>query len=267
VRSSSLYRKYNDDVPQYLRDRPRRLIDDLRKKMASVETSIIGGIQMKSDGVFIVPARGGRPAHEVVFGDESTCCSCTCMSFQRTQLLCIHFCAVFRAMPEWSFDRVSPIYTQSPLLTLDEDILQVGTSSLQTSEIVASERRMAIPNRLKLLKSEQEKARSLLQNMIELTYSINDVDMIQNLVQCLEPMHKDLSESLSPQPVTDESVSDGATPHPMDSGKRKCKIQFKRYVLPQKKRVLEYSPQVLEVHVIDGSNIGDVTASGPTFTV
>jgi len=126
MRSSSLYRKYNDDVPSYLRDRPRRLVDDMRKKMRSLEASVIAGVRMKSQGVFIVPARGIRPFHDVVFGSESVCCSCTCQSFQRTQLLCVHFCAVFRAFPEWSFDRVSPIYTRSPLLLLDDDLLHAA---------------------------------------------------------------------------------------------------------------------------------------------
>jgi len=40
-------------------------------------------------------------------------------------------------------------------------------------------------------------------------------------------------------------------------------------MLPQKKRTSEESPQVnvIEVHVIDGSYVADVTACGPTFTV
>jgi len=46
VRSSSLYRKYNDDVPQYLRNRPRRLIDDMRKKMVSLDSGAITGVQV-----------------------------------------------------------------------------------------------------------------------------------------------------------------------------------------------------------------------------
>jgi hypothetical protein len=126
VRSSSLYRRYNDDVPVYLRNRPRRLIDYMRKKMLSVDIAAAAGIQVTSgDGVFLVPASGGsgRPPFEVSFGSESACCSCTCVSFQRTRLLCKHFCAVFHAVPGWTFDKVSPLYTNNPLLLLDEEVL------------------------------------------------------------------------------------------------------------------------------------------------
>lgn len=268
MRSSSLYRKYNDDVPQYLRNRPRRLIDDMRKKMIALENGIIAGVQMKSDGVFLVSARGTRPPHEVVFGDESTFCSCSCMSFQRTQLLCTHFCAVFRALPEWSFDRVSPLYTQSSLLTLDEDILQAGASSLNS--IVASpELKLASPCPAKMLKSEKQRARLLLRNVFEMTYRISDVSLLRNLVGSLEPIHKEMEERLSAESVTHEPTSTGSSPLHMDNGRQKRKLEFKKYMLPQKRTASGDSSQlsVVEVHVIDGSDLGDVTASGPTFTV
>ena len=269
MRSSSLYRKYNDDVPQYLRNRPRRLIDDMRKKMISLESGVVAAVEMKSDGVFLVSARGSRPPHEVVFGDESTCCSCTCMSFQRTQLLCTHFCAVFRALPDWSFDRVSPIYTQSPLLTLDEDILQAGASSLQNSMVESTKQKLASPSRPKQLKSEKQKARMLLRSLFEMTYRVSDVSVMQNLVERLEPIRKEMSEHLSSHPDTHESASIDSSLVDKDDGSQKRKLQFKRYLLPQKRKATDKSPQVnvLEVHVIDGSGMTDVTASGPTFTV
>ena len=274
VRSSSLYRKYNDDVPQYLRNRPRRLIDDMRKKMIALETGVVAGVQMKSDrGVFLVPARGSRPSHEVVFGDESTFCSCTCQSFQRTQLLCVHFCAVFHAFPDWSFDRVCPLYTQSPLLTLDEDILQAGASSLARTGGEAAPEPMpeeASSNLPKLLKSERQKARVLLRKMFEMTYSVSDVDALQNLVRRLEPVYKEVSESLPrPSPVQPGCVD--PTLSRTGAGSRKRKLQLTRQTLPLKKGSATGSSQiglnVVEVHVIDGSAMGDVAASGPSFTL
>ena len=270
MRSSSLYRQYNDDVPQYLRNRPRCLIDDMRKKMISVETNVMASIEMKYDGVFLVTPRAGRPPHEVVFGDESTCCSCTCQSFQRTQLLCVHFCAVFRAFADWTFERVSPLYTQSPLLTLDEDILQASASFVPpTSSTLASETKLSSPNQLRLLRCEKQKARELLRSAFEMTYSLNDVNLLQKLVQHLQPVHKEMSEHLSAHRITDETTSKGSTLVERHSSRQKHKLQFKRYMLPQKKRVSENGSEVnvIEVHVIDGSEMTDVPVSGPTFTV
>ena len=264
MRSSSLYRKYNDDVPQYLRNRPRRLIDDMRKKMISLESGLISGVHMKSDGLFLVSARGSRPPHEVVFGSESTFCSCTCQSFQRTQLLCTHFCAVFRALPDWSFNRVSRLYTESPLLTLDEDILHAGDSSLQNSVMVSPESKLASRSPVKMLKSEQQKARLLLRNVYEMTYRVSDVTVLRKIVEHLEPIHKEMSECLStPSVSTDSALTQ------VDSSRQKRELQFERNMRPRKRRASDKTGQVnvVEVHLIDGSDMGDVTASGPTFTV
>jgi len=269
VRSLSLNRRYNDDVPQYLRNRPRRLIDDMRKKMVSLDSGAITGVHVKPDaaGVFLVSSRGSRPPHEVVFGDESTFCSCTCVSFQRTQLLCTHFCAVFRALPDWSFERVTPLYTQSPLLTLDEDILQSGASSLQDSvSVVPEEPKLASPVGPKLLKSEKQKARLLLRNVYEMTSRVSDVNVLQNLVSCLEPIHKEMSESVSP---TRDSVSTDAAQNEADGSGHKRKTEVQKCWMLRKRQASESSgpTSVVEVHVIDGSAMGDVTTSGPTFTV
>lgn len=260
VRSSSLYRRYSDDVPLYLRNRPRRIIDDMRKKMRSLQAFEVAGVRLKSPaGVFLVPARGsGRPPHEVVFGSETTCCSCSCQSFQRTQLLCIHFCAVFRALPDWTFNHVSPIYTQSPLLTLDEDILRSGVLSAPTPDEPTT---VPSPSLDRLMKAERQKARTLLRGMFEMTYRVDDVSMLQRLVHGLEPLHRDMSAQCSSSQT--------------DSGsKNKRQLQFKRYMLapppPSKKQRVMGSGQVnvVEVHVIDSCDVEDeVTASGPTYTV
>jgi len=262
MRSSSLYRKYNDDVPSYLRDRPRRLVDDMRKKMRSLEASVIAGVRMKSQGVFIVPARGIRPFHDVVFGSESVCCSCTCQSFQRTQLLCVHFCAVFRAFPEWSFDRVSPIYTRSPLLLLDDDLLHAAASSTtMTADVMSPEPKLSSPGVLKVLKSERQRARSLLQEVFDMTYTVSDVTLLQKLVRSLEPIQKQMSESLSAGSDTSESAATGSTP----PSERKRKLELSKVVLPAEKKPL-MSQAVIEVHVLDGSDV-NVSTPGPTSTV
>ena len=66
-----LYRLYNVDVPVFLRNRPRRLIDDWRKKMRAVQPSEVAGVRLKSHrhgGIFLVPARGtSKPDHEVCY--------------------------------------------------------------------------------------------------------------------------------------------------------------------------------------------------------
>lgn len=220
-------------------------------------------------GVFLVSSRGGRPPHEVVFGDESTFCSCTCQSFQRTQLLCTHFCAVFRALPnDWTFEHITPLYTQSPLLTLDEDILQSGlqASFSQQNSVSPPDDELPILSSPvagpKLLKSERQKARSLLRKVYEMASSVSDVELLRNIVTCLEPIQKEMSELVS---------KDSAQAETADSSGRKRKVEVaeKCWTLQKKQIYSDDGRQmrVVEIHVIDGSAMGNVTASGPTFTV
>lgn len=273
VRSSSLYRKYNDDVPQYLRNRPRRLIDDIRKKMISVEPEVVSGVCQKSAdvGVFLVPARGARPFHEVVFGDESTFCSCTCLSFERTRLLCTHFCAVFRARTDWTFDRVSPVYTQCPLLTLDEDILQAGTQ--QTTHVAtdapatppAAMEHQSSPERL--LKSGKQKVRALLRTLYEMTSTVSDVTAMETMLNGLKTVHSDVSRACAGEAgaSTDQrkrKLNDQAETTPPSAKRTEPEVQV------DSQQVNSQQVKFVEVHVINREMRQQeiiFSAAGPTF--
>ena len=205
----------------------------------------------------------------MVFGSETQCPSCTCQSFQRTQLLCIHFCAVLRrALPAWTFDRVSPIYTQSPLLLLDEDLLTTPATAATTPGVSPA------PGRGEsAVKVERQKARSLLRGVFEMASRVDDVDVLRRLTQCLQPVHAEMSS------VTQRAGSGGVKRKlplrslvPASSGKRRIATS----VVTTGQAASTSGPanisasQVMEVHIVDGCDVEEevtASASGPTFTI
>jgi len=292
VRSSILYRRYNDDVPVYLRNRPRRLIDDMRKKIASVDNAILSEIQIKSnDGIFLVPASSGQPPFEVSFGSESACCSCSCVSFQRTRLLCKHFCSIFAAVPEWTFEKVSPMYTNNPVLLLDEEVLarQVDLTSgpacnvgrmdfagnlgetsavLEGSSEVACKRTFRVVSEAGRsrfqLKNERSSARRILKKLLDLTYSVNDASAINSMRRQLETIHRTMKEAAESR-VADE-IPMARTTLSLAPASRKQKLGRLVKRVGRKKKE-EFSECKLEISVMDNSENGDGNVSTTYVTL
>ena len=57
--------------------------------------------------------------YTVSFGDESSHPSCQCADWNKTKLLCKHFCAVFKNT-EQRWNDLSPLYKSLSILNLDE---------------------------------------------------------------------------------------------------------------------------------------------------
>jgi len=94
-----------------------------------------------------------------------------------------------------------------------------------------------------------------------MTYTVSDVTLLQKLVRSLEPIQKQMSESMSAGSDASESAATGSTP----PSERKRKLELSKVVLPAEKKPL-MSQAVIEVHVLDGSDV-NVSTPGPTSTV
>lgn len=52
--------------------------------------------------------------------------SCQCLSWMKSRLLCKHFFAVFRHLPEWGFETILYDYTNQARLTLDNEVIPLS---------------------------------------------------------------------------------------------------------------------------------------------
>lgn len=79
-----------------------------------------GIVEQVSEGTFRVPSVTGQ-SYTVSFGTVVSLPSCECDAWRDHRLPCEHFCQVFRAVPDWTWEHLCPRYRDHPLLTLHTD--------------------------------------------------------------------------------------------------------------------------------------------------
>ena len=115
------YRKYSSDVPEYLRNRPHELVKHCLKKISLANSADLSAISIVKNGVFSVKSFENNESkrYMVSFGDDVNMPKCTCLDWESSCYPCKHFFAVFRKFHAWQWDALSPMYINSPFLTLD----------------------------------------------------------------------------------------------------------------------------------------------------
>lgn len=114
---SSSNRAYNNHIPVYLHNRPRKVILHCLDRKASSSKYSTGDVQDidSSSGVFRI--KSGDNSYTVDFQTPS----CTCPDWTQMQYPCKHFFAVFRLRyPQWTWNSLPNSYLTSPRLILDQ---------------------------------------------------------------------------------------------------------------------------------------------------
>eukprot|EP00794_Sanderia_malayensis_P004341 gene4341-4918_t len=126
IKMSSSYRRYAENIPRYLINRPSTLVKSCLEKIDLANKIPASHVRMIGMGSFVVASnsRCSLPEeYNVSFGDEETMPSCTCYDWRHSAYPCKHFFAVFQKFPVWSWEALSPQYRNSPFLTLDEVVV------------------------------------------------------------------------------------------------------------------------------------------------
>lgn len=113
------YRAYNSFVPLYLHGRPRQVIIHCLERKSNCqkynEEDIT--VQDAANGVFKVTGSGGK-LYTVDFGKTTNKPSCSCLDWIKWQIPCKHFFAIFRLVPEWSWDALPRDYRNNPSISI-----------------------------------------------------------------------------------------------------------------------------------------------------
>ena len=122
-----MYRKYNQNIPQFLVNRPRHLVVhcmerwEVAKNIPKSHITIIDDVT----GEFKVKSQLEQTVrYNLQFGDPSSMPKCECPDWLQTFLPCKHFLAIFHHLPAWQWDSLPTIYRESPLLLLDDDVMK-----------------------------------------------------------------------------------------------------------------------------------------------
>lgn len=116
---SSANRKYKENVPAYLHDRPKAVIQHcLDRKATSSKFDAEDVSTTTSTGTFEV--KSGSNVYKVNFQVPS----CSCPDWISTNYPCKHFFAIFRIYPSWGWNELPSSYLESPRLKLDSESVE-----------------------------------------------------------------------------------------------------------------------------------------------
>ena len=87
----------------------------------------LSGIINTGGGNFTVVSfsSNSKQRYELCFGDTCSMPKCSCNDWGRTGYLYKHFFAIFKKYPAWSLKDLSKLYTESPFLNLDLEVIPI----------------------------------------------------------------------------------------------------------------------------------------------
>ena len=130
VQFSSGFKKYQNEIPSYLWNRPRIVVEDILNKMKQVWPAMIESVQLMPtvpETTFLIrgDSRHGTEmkAYCVDFGTRENFLRCSCPWFWRSRSLCKHLFAVIDSGYR-EFEDLTPLYRNHPLDTIDTNYFQ-----------------------------------------------------------------------------------------------------------------------------------------------
>ena len=119
-------KKYAPGVPEFLRNRPKQVVDMLLDKMYRVTDDIV--VRSLGNETFIVESfeEGTRIRKEyrTYLGNSDQFCSCTCYNFRRYRMLCKHFFAIFHS-GKATFYNLTGLFLDHSYMILDRRLWQL----------------------------------------------------------------------------------------------------------------------------------------------
>ena len=193
---SGYTRKYNYDVPEFMRDKPRKFVNHMRERMtaaAKIRATSVKVIDEKN-GLFKVQGRGTDTWYKLNFAasgsDEMP--HCQCPDWAQNLLPCKHFLAVMREHPAWNWSKFPRQYRQFPFITQDDFIVSKvrppneNVEAFQEVDISSQMDFKELPTFKPNHRSKATACREVLKEMKSLTYIVYDEEVLIEVTSALE---------------------------------------------------------------------------------
>lgn len=123
VQYCDAYRRYNEDLPVFLHNRPRDFVHHVCSRWKSALSFPPSHIVPVDDKSFSVASPDSGKYYLVEFGvSDGDMPSCDCEDWKRYHWPCKHFCAVFQNTT-YTWEHLSCVYRESPYFTVDTDVV------------------------------------------------------------------------------------------------------------------------------------------------
>lgn len=122
---SAGWREPNESIPPELAHKPFHLIKHLRETAMKATSITPEMIKVINSNTVEVTSSNKSDRYKVFLGSENQQPSCQCREFQRSHLLCKHFCAIFKHVDNFSWNSLPDIYKTTPQFIIDTDCANI----------------------------------------------------------------------------------------------------------------------------------------------
>ena len=129
---SETYRRYNDFVPDYLRERPRQVIIHCLERKSSSKKYTEDDVLTKDVTTGKFTLQGSGKVYTIDFGVGTGEPSCTCPDWLQWHIPCKHFFGIFRLVEGWGWNALPDTYKRSAYLSADSTALSKQHSLSQS---------------------------------------------------------------------------------------------------------------------------------------
>ncbi|CAH1268941.1 KLHL41 [Branchiostoma lanceolatum] len=229
VRYSEGYSVYSSKLQPFLKNRPRDMVLHIQARYNEAQVYNTDDIIDTGDGLFRVASQRHPGTYYCIdFGQNIRMPSCTCKDWGKFKLPCKHFCAIFHNVPGWGWERLTSLYRDNPIFTLDERYLTYtpaedsqdnndddGATASHIDFTPVDEVRtstISLPGRKKSKKTTlTRQCAGVIQEINNLVHLLHDVEYIEFLKNQLEDILED---------VRGHTPHDGAFPVIMTTPKK-----------------------------------------------
>ena len=224
VKYKEKHKKYETVLPPFLKNRPRKIIDQLLDRMGKVESDGINYVEIVGENIFNATSSDLSSTHRlkcrVDFGDKDQFCSCTCNGYRRNRMLCKHFFTVIDSSRS-NFHNISKLFLEHPYINLDSALFERKTnektivSNTETKfgnhkeesspkllendcpvEDVNAHMDFQLPLRQTELKTAKINFRVTLKELYDLSYLMKDTENVKNHAKTINLMVRQIKQNI-----------------------------------------------------------------------
>ena len=112
LKSSGMYRKYNNNVPDFLHNRPNGIVQHIMKRaFPKYPSSFVKGCGHR---LYMVNSESSNQRYQVWLGSDTQLPSCQCIDYRKNRLPCKHICAVV-SLPDVGWQSLRGSFNNHPL--------------------------------------------------------------------------------------------------------------------------------------------------------
>ena len=130
-----MHRKYDDKIPNFLRNRPKGVVQHIMKRSHPQYPS--NYIRSCGNSLFMVQSASSDEQYQVWLGSQTQLPTCQCIDYKKNKMPCKHICGVVN-LPDVGWESLGTSFQNHPLFKLDPIVVTSVSCDEQKAENDAS---------------------------------------------------------------------------------------------------------------------------------